>query len=85
MAVARRGLRPGGWLLPGMYAGPPRGATEPGKVEENPIFLYLDAFDPNEAEVAELKRDYETRGLPNKILKDRLTEVLNEKLDPFRE
>lgn len=69
----------------GMYAGPPRGATEPGKVEENPIFLYLDAFDPDTAEVAELKRQYGATGLPNKILKDRLTEVLNEKLDPFRE
>ena len=68
-----------------MYAGPPRGATEPGKVEENPIFLYLDAFDPDVDEVAELKRQYESTGLGNKILKDRLTEVLNTKLDPFRE
>ncbi len=68
-----------------MYAGPPRGATEPGKVEENPIFLYLDAFDPDTAEVAELKAAYESTGLPNKILKDRLTEVLNTKLEPFRE
>ena len=69
----------------GMYAGPPRGATEPGKVEENPIFLYLDAFDPDTAEVAALKETYERAGLPNKVLKDRLTEVLNTKLDPFRE
>lgn len=69
----------------GMYAGPPRGASEPGHVDENPIFLYLDAFDPETEEVAELKRQYETAGLPNKVLKDRLTGVLNEKLDPFRE
>jgi len=69
----------------GMYAGPPRGATEPGKVEENPIFLYLDAFDPDTAEVAALKETYERAGLPNKVLKDRLTEVLNTKLNPFRE
>ena len=69
----------------GMYAGPPRGATEPGKVEENPIFLYLDAFDPDTDEVAALKETYERAGLPNKVLKDRLTEVLNTKLDPFRE
>lgn len=68
-----------------MYAGPPRGATDPGKVEENPIFLYLDAFDPDTAEVAALKETYETSGLPNKILKDRLTQVLNAKLEPFRE
>ncbi len=68
-----------------MYAGPPRGATEPGKVEENPIFLYLDAFDPDTANFAQLKADYETTGLPNKVLKDRLTEVLNDLLDPFRD
>ncbi len=69
----------------GMYAGPPRGATEPGKVEENPIFLYLDAFDNDTAGVAELKEAYEKSGLPNKVLKDRLTTVLNARLDPFRE
>jgi tryptophanyl-tRNA synthetase len=68
-----------------MYAGPPRELDEPGKVEENPIFLYLDAFDPDVNEVAELKRQYETTGVGNKVLKDRLTEVLNTKLDPFRE
>jgi tryptophanyl-tRNA synthetase len=68
-----------------MYAGPPRELDEPGKVEENPIFLYLDAFDPDVEEVAELKRQYETTGVGNKVLKDRLTEVLNTKLDPFRE
>src|SRR5690606_35185334 len=49
--------------IKGMYAGPPRGATEPGKVEENPIFLYLDAFDPDTAAVAQMKEDYEKTGL----------------------
>ncbi|MEO8539591.1 MAG: tryptophan--tRNA ligase [bacterium] len=68
-----------------MYAGPPRGASDPGKVEENPIFLYLDAFDPESTEVEELKATYEKSGLPNKILKDRLTDVLNTKLAPMRE
>ncbi|MGB4861274.1 MAG: tryptophan--tRNA ligase [Tepidiformaceae bacterium] len=69
----------------GMYAGPPRGATEPGLVEENPIFLYLDAFDPDTAGVAQLKEDYAKTGLPNKVLKDRLTDVLQTKLEPIRE
>lgn len=68
----------------GMYAGPPRGATEPGKVEENPIFLYLDAFDPDRAEVANLKEQYERSGLGNKLLKDRLTTVLEDFLGPVR-
>ena len=71
--------------IKGMYAGPPRGATEPGKVEENPIFLYLDAFDPDTATVAQMKEDYEKTGLPNKVLKDRLTDALNDLLDPVRE
>jgi tryptophanyl-tRNA synthetase len=69
----------------GMSAGPPRGANEPGAVDENPIFLYLSAFDPDEAEVANLVEQYQRTGVPNKVLKDRLTSVLNALLDPFRE
>jgi len=68
-----------------MYGGPPRGATEPGKADENPIFLYLEAFDPDSAAVAAMKEEYERSGLPNKVLKDRLTVVLNDLLDPFRD
>ncbi len=68
-----------------MYAGPPRGLNEPGVVEENPIFLYLDAFDPDTAEVANLKEQYSRTGVGNKVLKDRLTTALNNLLDPFRE
>jgi tryptophanyl-tRNA synthetase len=68
-----------------MYAGPPRELDEPGKAEENPVFLYLDAFDPDATVVAQMKEEYETTGLPNKVLKDRLTVVLNDLLDPFRE
>ena len=68
-----------------MYAGPPRALNEPGEVEENPIFLYLDAFDPDKAEVANLKEQYGRTGVGNKVLKDRLTFVLNDLLDPFRE
>jgi tryptophanyl-tRNA synthetase len=69
----------------GMYAGPPRGLNEPGKVEENPIFLYLDAFDPQPEEVRDLKERYERTGVSNKELKDRLTADLNNLLDPMRE
>jgi tryptophanyl-tRNA synthetase len=32
-----------------------------------------------------LKEEYERTGVGNKILKDRLTDVLQEKLEPFRE
>jgi len=68
-----------------MYAGPPRGAREPGSVAENPVFLYLDAFDPDVAHVMDLKERYERTGVSNKELKDRLTTVLNELLEPMRE
>lgn len=68
-----------------MYAGPPRGANEPGDPGENPIFLYLEAFDPNTAEVADLKDRYRSTGVGNKELKERLTTALNTMLDPIRE
>jgi tryptophanyl-tRNA synthetase len=67
-----------------MYAGPPRGASEPGMVEENPVFGYLDAFDSDVAEVSDLKERYARRGVSNAELKDRLTRVLNELLEPMR-
>ena len=68
-----------------MYGGPPRGAKQAGKVEENPVFLYLDAFDHDAAQVQNLKQRYERTGVSNKELKDRLTTVLNELLEPMRE
>ncbi len=68
-----------------MYAGPPRGANERGEVEQNPVFLYLDAFDRDTARVQDLKERYERTGVSNKELKDLLTTVLNELLEPMRE
>jgi tryptophanyl-tRNA synthetase len=68
-----------------MYAGPPRGADEPGDPDANPIFLYLGAFDPDTAAVAELEERYRTSGVGNKELKDRLTTALNAMLEPVRE
>ena len=69
----------------GMYAGPPRAANEPGDVEANPVFAYLDAFDRDAAGVQDLKERYERKGVGNKELKDRLTRVLNDLLEPMRE
>jgi tryptophanyl-tRNA synthetase len=68
-----------------MYAGPPRGAREPGVVAENPVFSYLDAFDHDLAQVMDLKERYQRTGVSNKELKDRLTTVLNVLLEPMRE
>jgi tryptophanyl-tRNA synthetase len=68
-----------------MYGGPPRRAGERGRVEDNPIFSYLDAFDGNAAQVQDLKERYERAGVSSKELRDRLTRVLNELLEPMRE
>jgi tryptophanyl-tRNA synthetase len=68
-----------------MYGGPPRGADEPGNPDDNPILLYLSAFDPNSAEVEQLRDEYARKGVGNKVLKDRLTVALNEMLDPIRD
>ncbi len=68
-----------------MYAGPPRAAKEAGNVAENPVFLYLDAFDHDAQQVQDLKERYERTGVSNEELKDRLTLVLNEMLEPMRE
>ena len=68
-----------------MYGGPPRGANEPGKVDANPIFAYLETFDHDAAQVQDLKERYERTGVSNKELKDRLTTVLNDLLEPMRQ
>ncbi|MGK2964664.1 MAG: tryptophan--tRNA ligase [Tepidiformaceae bacterium] len=69
----------------GMFGGPPRAADEPGKVEENPILLYHDAFNANRAEVEDLKDRYVRTGVGNKELKDSLAVALNAFLDPIRD
>ncbi|MFA6065589.1 MAG: tryptophan--tRNA ligase [Candidatus Babeliaceae bacterium] len=59
--------------------------SDPGKVEGNTVFTYLDVFDPNIAEVAQLKEHYQRGGLGDMILKKRLAEILNTFLEPIRE
>jgi tryptophanyl-tRNA synthetase len=58
--------------------------SDPGQVEGNTVFTYLDIFDTRKDEVAELKRQYQAGGLGDMVLKKRLTEVLNAFLDPIR-
>ncbi|KXK09163.1 MAG: Tryptophan--tRNA ligase 2 [Microgenomates bacterium OLB22] len=70
--------------IKGMAAGPNRGANEPGKPDENPVFIYLRAFDPDQIGLADLEQQYRERGVPNSALKGRLTTVLNDFLDPSR-
>lgn len=60
-------------------------AADPGTVEGNVVFAYLDAFDPDRAGVAELKAHYRRGGLGDMPLKRRLEGILQELLAPIRE
>lgn len=60
-------------------------AADPGRVEGNVVFAYLDAFDPDRAEVDRLKALYRAGGLGDRVIKERLDGILQELLRPIRE
>lgn len=69
----------------GMYTDPKRvHATDPGHVERNPVFIYLDAFAKDTGKVKDLKSRYEKGTISDVEVKRYLVEVLNEFLDPIR-
>jgi tryptophanyl-tRNA synthetase len=69
-----------------MYTDPNRiRAHIPGNVEGNPVFTYLDHFDPDTAAVEELKTRYRAGGVGDVEVKERLATVLNAFLEPVRE
>ena len=69
----------------GMYTDPNRvHADVPGSVEGNPLFDYHDAFNPNRAEVDDLKTRYRLGTVGDVECKDKLTLALNAYLDPIR-
>lgn len=57
---------------------------DPGQVEGNVVFTYLDVFDEDKEKVAELKAQYERGGLGDVVLKRYLNEVLQAYLEPIR-
>lgn len=68
-----------------MYTDPNHLRVEdPGKVEGNPVFEYLDAFDTNLEKVQELKDHYQRGGLGDSVVKKYLLEVLLEFLEPIQ-
>lgn len=68
-----------------MYTDPTRiRSTDPGHVEGNPVFLYLDLFDPNKEEVEELKKEYQAGKVGDVTVKKHLAKVLNTFLAPVR-
>lgn len=60
-------------------------ASDPGTVEGNVVFTYLDAFDEDQAGVAELKTQYRRGGLGDMAVKQRLEAILQDLLMPIRE
>lgn len=58
---------------------------DPGQVEGNTVFTYLDAFDKDTAKVAELKAEYQHGGLGDVKLKRYLNEILQAEFDPIRQ
>lgn len=58
---------------------------DPGKVEGNIVFTYLDVFDPDKDKVAELKAEYQKGGLGDVKIKRYLNKVLEAELAPIRE
>lgn len=57
---------------------------DPGQVEGNVVFTYLDVFDEDKEKVAELKAHYQRGGLGDVVLKRYLNEVLQAYLEPIR-
>ncbi len=69
----------------GMYTDPNHLRVEdPGKVEGNPVFTYLDAFAQDKKKVQELKDHYRRGGLGDVVVKKYLLEVLDAFLEPIR-
>lgn len=70
-----------------MYTDPTRiRVTDPGHVEGNPVFIYLDAFAPESAEskITSLKERYRTGQVGDIEVKKFLAQVLNNFLEPIR-
>lgn len=59
--------------------------SDPGRVEGNVVFVYLDAFDDAPEEVEALKVHYRRGGLGDSVLKRRLVDRLEHVIGPIRE
>ncbi len=69
-----------------MYTDPNRiHPTDPGRVEGNPVFIYHDTFNPDKAEVEDLKKRYQEGKVGDIEVKEKLFAALNNFLAPIRE
>ena len=69
-----------------MYTDPNRiSADVPGTVEGNPVFVYHDTFNPDTAEVEDLKTRYREGRVGDVEVKSKLTTAINNFLAPIHE
>jgi len=69
-----------------MYTDPKRVRADiPGTVEGNPVFMYHDAFNPDVAEVDDLKARYRAGKVGDVEVKTKLAKAMNATLAPIRE
>jgi tryptophanyl-tRNA synthetase len=69
----------------GMYTDPNRVRADiPGRVEGNPVFIYHDAFNPDVAEVDDLKERYRQGKVGDVEVKKKLAAAINQFLEPIR-
>ena len=69
-----------------MYTDPKRVRADiPGTVEGNPVFIYHDAFNPDTAEVDDLKSRYRQGKVGDVEVKQKLARAINAMLDPMRQ
>jgi tryptophanyl-tRNA synthetase len=68
-----------------MYTDPTRiKATDPGHIEGNVVFLYLDVFHPDKAFVTDLKERYRQGRVGDVETKNILLDILDELITPIR-
>jgi tryptophanyl-tRNA synthetase len=69
----------------GMYTDPKRlRATDPGTVENNPLWIFHETFNPDRAWLDEHQAAYRAGKVGDVVIKQKLVEVLNTIIDPIR-
>lgn len=68
-----------------MYTDPKRlRATDPGTVENNPLWIFHETFNPDQQWVAEQEQAYREGKVGDVVIKRKLVEVLNTLIEPIR-
>jgi len=69
----------------GMYTDPKRiRATDPGTVENNPLWIFHETFNPDQAWLTEQQAAYRAGKVGDVVIKRKLVEVLNTLIEPIR-